>query len=229
MGTNRLNLGPTGSVSRSDLVQVVKGIRDEVKEMLLAAVAEMKSLLAESESSHAIVLGKSLDRQLGLRDKGMVEAFEKRLREEVAARVKAIADVYERKFMEVQEQSAEQAGFLKETFESTLSRMVAVVEGIQGMRPPDIHVHTPEQPAPIVNVEAAQVTLPAMQVHLPEQPAPVINNAAPVIHLPEQPAAVINLPPMQVAIPPQKPVKKTFSYYPDGRPESVTEQPLEDR
>lgn len=75
--------------------------------------------------------------------------------------------------------------------ELKLPEAMAAMAAQPSAAPPVVHVHVPEQPAPVVNLAAPAAPAVQVDVRVPEQPAPVVNVAAPAVQVDVQPAPVV--------------------------------------
>lgn len=165
-------------------------LEGRVREAVEVAVKESLSEMLQEHKKKSLVFQsktKALERKVGeTLDRG-VNDLEKKLEDRLA--------LFEAKAAALEQKAA----LYEQATKEMVGQMTALILNIKGIQfaPPIINVMVPEQPAPNVTVQAAEVPI---TVNVPEQPAP------------------------QITMPAPRPMRKNITYDDVGRPIEIVER-----
>ena len=200
MGTDRFtseDLAP--SLDHADVLEILKGVRDEVRAMISAARAEI-----------TLAVGEALEKKLD----GKIKAAGDSLRQELAqARREADRSTYK----------------LEKLIKAIPAPTVNVAAPSVTMQPAEVNVTVPKQEQPTIQVNVPKLDQPEVRVSVEAPQisveAPTVNVAAPqvTVESPEIRIPELKQPEIKVEVPRRK-ITKTITYDSDGKPQTITEE-----
>ena len=197
------------SVSQKDVMDAIRGVRDE-----------LRTMINDAKTDISVSVGRSLDNQI---DKKVISIVNdkmanpiRELKAEINSLKKHYSDTFDRleRVIKALPTPTVEVKVPEANINVNVPQQKApeIIVNVPEQKPPTIEVRAAEQKAPVVNVNVPKADTPTVNVNVPKQEKPEVT-----VNVPEQ-----KPPDIKIELPKRK-VTKHITYDSQGRPESITE------